>query len=351
MLTICVGPVAVTAEAALPKYPAMTREWDGSSVVDSGWRVRFAPAYKPDGSLTNRRRQAEFNPPQGNNVEIVDLGGGNQAIKITTRRHCTKTLTAPLIAGTDRAAGQNEYATKCPKGLKTRYSTGRLESTDETSIITGSLTEARLQLPRNAVAGTRFAVWMVNAKDIPGQADNAGYCTSANRRTNLSELDLLEWYGKAGQKNHPHLGSHVSCKYGHGTLEYSSKVIPKKNKTWYKGWHRFAVEATTGMQRYYLDSKRVRSLSWKKNPYGISTKVWRNHRVPPARVWKAANTADTKYRLIVQGEVFTKANGKKGSVYYAPSDKKRFPAQSMLLDYVRSYRKDAPDPDPNSADG
>ena len=197
--------------------------------------------------------------------------------------------------------------------MKTRYSTGRLESTDENSIPVGSLTEVRAKLPKNAVAGTRFALWMITASDVAGQPDDTGYCSQRNPETNMSELDLLEWYGKAGQKNHPHMGSHVACTYrDNGShVSYSAKKIPKKSRTWYKKWHRFAVESTVEKHRYYLDSKRVLSLSWKKNPFGISTKPWRNHRIPSESIWEASQNPEAKYRMIVQGEVFTKANGKK----------------------------------------
>jgi len=342
LLQPVVVPTASAASIALPKvaeYTMVAFEWDGSQITEGGWRIRHVPAYTEAGVLVNRRRQAEYNPPLGKNVEVVEIGRGNQAIKITTRRHCTTGWTSPLIAGYQRSLGQNEFKKVCPRGLKTRYSTGRIESKDEKSVKVGSLTVARAKLPTNGVAGTRFAIWMMSASDIKGQTPDTGYCSPDNPETNLSELDLLEWYGKSGQAHRPHMGSHIGCKYTYRQTTYSSKVIPRKSKNWVKGWHRFSVEATESVNRYYLDSARVSGLSWKDNPFGMSSKLWRYKRIPSRQEWESSHTTETKYRLIVQGEVFTKDNGKRGSVYYAPSNSRSFPAQSMLVDFVTSSRR------------
>lgn len=342
LLQPVIVPNVAAASVSLPKvseYTEVTFEWDGSEIIGGGWRVRHVAAYTDAGVLVNRRRQAEYNPPLGKNVEVVEVGRGNKAIKITTRRHCTTEWTSPLIAGYKRTLGQNEYKKVCPRGLKTRYSTGRIDSVNDKSVTVGSFTTARAKLPTNGVAGTRFAIWMVSNSDIAGQAPDTGYCTAGNPETSLSELDLLEWYGKSGQAHRPHMGSHLGCKYTYRQTTYSSKVIPRKSKNWVKGWHRFSVEATDSVNRYYLDSDRVSALSWKKNPFGMSSKVWMDKRVPSRQEWESSLNGDTKYRLILQGEVFTKNNGKRGSVYYAPSNSKSFPAQSMLVDFVTSSRR------------
>ncbi|HEY0639311.1 MAG TPA: hypothetical protein VGD67_16800 [Pseudonocardiaceae bacterium] len=152
--------------------------FDGAGLNPGAWTVVTG------GPISPQKSQAYL---LADNVRVE---GG--LLKIATRRHCVPTGQQPGV--------WNESRTSC--GANTRYSAGRVQGLFRTP--PGAAFEIRIsaQMPTNGSLGTRGALWAKNGQP---------YCNSLNppAKTNLGELDLLEWH--PDQPNVGQSTTHMSC--------------------------------------------------------------------------------------------------------------------------------------------
>jgi hypothetical protein len=350
-----------------PYYAVLKASWEGGSIADDGWRLdtsAFNSTTNPP--LPSGQRRAEYNAPSGRNLQIVDASGkllfdvdsngalvrlagitydgdaaANKFIAITTRRHCTADYTMPLVA--NGIAGSNETTGVC-KGGVTRYSTGRISSATTKPVYGGFNVVTRVNLPSTSVAGTRFTVWMNNARPDWNATENGiipAYCNATIRKTNLSEFDLFEWYGAT--KNLTQTG-HASCDYD---VVKGDRYATKVTISSATGWESASAEFDGSRNRYFLANNYqspTLAIGPQGNIFGYSNSLWNS--APTAAQWHDAmyspSTTDLptetmKWQVIAQGEVFGNGYTATSGNFQAVKDTLPFPTETMLVDNVRWY--------------
>lgn len=309
--TLAQAPAAADDEHQVPL--------EGGRLASGAWVSWPFTQIDSSGNSTLERRRAEFNPPLGNNIRTSADG---QAVEIVTRRHCTRTWTDPLVAGTSG----NESVAPCPQGTKTRYSSGRIVLSEKYALTGQWDVTVTAQMPANPVAGTRTAVWMYDELGANSHLPEAGYCSPVQESTNLFEIDLVEWYGTSKYRDRPVLGMFVGCDMKpDGSKQYSAaSTTVWQSPGWHQQPHTFHASFDGTTVRHAIDGVTMQETT--------ASGPWRTTSPAPAR-WQAA----TQHKLVLwlQGEVFGGSATQQDKMITAVDDAADFPLQISRFEQVR----------------
>lgn len=300
--TVCAAALAPPQAKATPTNPALVGGGLGLPMARADWKTTFSTPGSLDGwaPVTGIVRPDKSQANYG--VRNVSVSDGK--LRIVTQRHCVKSNSSPLTS-------KNARTGKCPKGKKTRYSSGRVSIAMPQ--YTNFKVSFRAKLPSNAVTGTRTALWMRNASP---------YCPDVpkdSRPTNLGELDALEWYGRT--KTTSHSVTHMACKSPTKTATLQNGNTRSVS---YQKWHTWSVERRGKTIRYRMDGKQIaESHVCGKGSFGKVSSS------------KCTAILNQPWTLIMNGEVFAKGFGKNN--YASPSSKKKFPKQVLYVNWVKVH--------------
>lgn len=319
-------------------YPTLYRQWGfGSTERDQIW------ATDPYQVISNGV-DLEVNPRYGNNVRIIEIASnGNTGVQIVTRRHCTATMSEPLVAG-GKEVGGNESPNKCPGNQKTRYSTGRLTSSVSTAFGGNFLFVARLKADSVSPNGVRAAVWMNTANfeiNPPSSGHNRGYCDSNPPGTDYAEMDVLEWYG-GDLKDKPTMTNHVSCD-PNGPKPSRRAATYLSSSGWAGSWHSLSVISDGDRIRNYTnlnysDDAALLKIAPIGNQFGYSTSNWTGGDAPTLDQWNATMKTGANFQLIISATVLpTEIKPVGGLVAKGVDNNAPFPSTALTVDYARVY--------------
>ena len=261
------------------------------------------------------KSQAQFVPE---NVTVSD-----GVLAVAARRHCLASGEARVLPtnGDERPEADCRAA-----GWTPAYSAGRMALSY--AVPPGIDFEMRVsaRMPQNGVDGSRFAMW---TKNFGG---SSAYCDEVGGWSDVGEIDLLEY--SPGRRND------VPTASGTSVQSEQTTHLGCRASAGDRPWRTLQAKSHAGFDRHnWLEWVVTRvgndvsyALSDGATTYPVGTHTCGVHF--PLTQAQCDAILEQQWQVFLQSEVF--GGGAPG--YHAPDPAEPFPAQTLLVDWVRITR-------------
>ena len=234
----------------------------------------------------------------------TSVSNGN--LHILTERHCTTNGELP--------SDSNRSSAPCPTGTKTVYSSGQVKT--DYNWTSGKI-EIRAKMPKTTQSGLWSGYWL---------RQQGKWCTNQ-----YGEIDILEWYSDPRSTNASTATTHISC--ANEKLK-SRQHVEHVNGSLADSWHTWGVEWDTTGVTYYLDGNVVKSIaSHRPNDNDQNKDTYQDYDGVSQAMFE--QIVGQPWQLRINTQVYPADD----QWHEAPDNAATFTPQTMLVDYVRVYKK------------